>query len=294
MKIIRFLLLGILITFFSCRGDESQDSGRSISVSILPQKYFIEQIAGEHFNVNVLVPPGANPVSYDPSPKQMRRLSNSEAYLKIGYLAFEKVWLPKIRSINPDLKILDQSLNVDLIKSTGHIHGIHTHSHNDNGIDPHIWTSPRSVKKQIKTIYRYLIELDPEHSVFYRKNYLLFSQKLDSLDVYISESFKGLEDKTFMIYHPSLSYLARDYDLKQVSVEMEGKEPSTTKLKEMMDIAKKHDINTVFIQEQFSTHSAKAIARELNAKVVTINPLEYTWLEGMKDITDKLAQSMRK
>ena len=292
MNTFRLLVWGLILLLASCGKKPESSTEKVMTVSILPQKYFVEQLAGNHYEINVMIPPGANPVSYDPSPKQMKLVSQSDAYLRIGHLAFEKAWLPKIKSLNPELKMLDQSLNVNLIKDTKHSHHGDSHEHHD-GIDPHIWTSPKSVKKQIEVIYNYLVEIDPDNNLFYRKNYLRFMQRVDSLDLYASESFKDFKDRTFLIFHPSLSYLARDYNLNQVPIEIEGKEPSPVVLTQVLDTARKHDIHTVFIQKQFNTSSAETIAREIDGKVVTINPLEYDWYSGTKDIVDKLSESMK-
>jgi zinc transport system substrate-binding protein len=279
----------ISLFFLSCGKEKSSSDVKTLTVSILPQKYFVEQIAGDKIDVQVMIPPGANPVSYDPSPRQLQKLSQSHAYLKIGYLAFENVWLPKMKSTNKDMEVWDQSLNVDLIKTHSHHHG-----HHKRGIDPHIWTSPKSVKKQVKLIYRKIVKLDKEDSVFYRKNYHNFLNRIDSLDVFIEKKFDGIEDRSFMIFHPSLSYLSRDYKLNQIPIEIEGKEPSPSKLKEIIDKAKQHQVHSVFIQEQFDTHSAEVIAKELDGNVIIINPLNYEWLKEMKDITNKLSKTMQR
>lgn len=288
---VKLLAIASLMFFFSCGKESNQSSPdkKVISVSIYPQKYFIEQIAGNDVDVNVIIPPGANPATYEPSPGQMKNLGDSEAYLKIGHLVFEKVWMPKMSSVNPDMKIFDQSEPINVISSKGHSHGNHQHS---AGTDPHIWMSPKLVKKQIKVVRDMLQTLYPENENSYKENYSAFLHRLDSLDTYMEDKFEPLDDRAFIIFHPALSYLARDYNLEQISIETEGKEPSPSKMEKLMQKAEKHNINTVFIQEQFSTDKAKALAREINAKVVVINPLNYDWSSEMRAITDKLCQSM--
>ncbi|MFP3860532.1 MAG: metal ABC transporter solute-binding protein, Zn/Mn family [Bacteroidales bacterium] len=290
---IKLVLIASLMFFFSCGRDSNQSSSEKkvISVSIYPQKYFIEQIAGEDVRVNVIIPPGANPATYEPSPGQMKNLGDSEAYLKIGHLVFEKAWLPKLSSVNPDMKIFDQSENIDVISDKGHSHGNHQHS---AGIDPHIWMSPKLVKKQIKTVRDMLQKLYPDNENVFNENYSDFLRELDTLDTYMENRFDSADNRAFIIFHPALSYLAKDYNLTQISIETEGKEPTPSKMEELMQKAENNQINTIFIQEQFSTDKAKALAREINAKVVVINPLSYDWYSEMRTITDKLVKSMTK
>ncbi|MFO8235355.1 MAG: zinc ABC transporter substrate-binding protein [Bacteroidales bacterium] len=285
-----FLFISVLL-FSSCGKDKSTSSEEKtvISVSILPQKYFIEQIGGDEFDVNVMVPPGANPVTYEPSPRQMQKLNKSKAYLEIGHLVFEKAWMPKIRSLNSRMEVFDQSEGVDLITDEVNSHGGHNHSH---GTDPHIWMSPKSVRKQAKTIYNMLRKLNSDNDEKYQENYTEFLHQLDMLDAYMKKQFATVDNRTFLIFHPALSYLARDYELKQIPIEIEGKEPSSLKMEELIQKAEENNIKTIFIQEQFSTDNAQVIAKELDAEVVPINPLGYNWFSEMEEITDKLVKSM--
>ncbi len=292
MKLSIFIF-SFLFILASCSKNEKGADNNTITVSILPQKYFVEQIAGDKYEVNVMIPPGANPVTYEPSPGKMKMLSQSQAYLKTGHLQFEKAWFAKIKSANPNMQIADQSTKVNLIvtKAKEHKHAGH---HHHEGIDPHIWTSPKSVKKQIEVIYKLLSNLDPEYDLYYRKNTLKFGKELDSLDSFMNGKFRGIESRDFLIFHPALSYLARDYDLNQIPIQIEGKEPSPVKLQKLVDMAKTKNLETVFIQKQFNTDNAKTVAREIGGEVVVIDPLAYDWYEGMKDIASKLAEAMSK
>jgi zinc transport system substrate-binding protein len=294
MHRLSIVIFSVILILASCGKQKEENTDKDIiTVSILPQKYFVEQIAGDNFEVNVMIPPGANPVTYDPSPRQMKMLDKSLAYIKIGHLAFEKAWFSKFKSANSNMEIADQSTRVDLIvNDAGHHH--HGEDHHEAGVDPHIWTSPKSVKKQIEVIYTLLSNLDPENNLYYRKNTIQFSKKIDSLDSYIENKFSGMERRSFLIFHPALSYYSRDYGLSQIPVEIEGKEPSPIKLRELVDKAKSKNIQRVFIQEQFNTDNARTVAREIGGKAEVIDPLAYDWYQSIKDITDKLAASMKK
>lgn len=291
--LLSLLIIGLYLVScnFSGKDKENADNGRKaiLTVSIPPQQYFVKQIAGSHFEINVMIPPGANPVTYDPTPGKMKKVANSVAYIKIGHLAFEKSWMSKFTSVNKDLKIIDQSEYSDLIKSKpakSHDHS-YEHSHG-SGIDPHIWTSPKAVKKQMKAIKEGLIELDSSHASVYEMNYRNFLSKLDSLDAFIQRSLKDINNRSFMIFHPALSYYARDYDLIQIPIESGGKEPTPSDLRKIIDAAQDQGINSVFVQRQFNTDNAETIAREIGAKVEVIDPLDSNWVDAMKDITEKL------
>ena len=292
---ILLILFGILIISGSClnNSDSSKsDQKKKLSVSIPPQKYFIEQIAGDKFQINVMIPAGANPITYDPSPGKMKEVTNSIAYIKLGHLAFEKIWMDKFTSANPDMKIIDQSKYTELIRADREVDH-HNHDHG-SGVDPHVWTSPRAVKKQVKAIKEGLTEIDPGHESFYTENYRNFLNNIDTLDSYVESRLEDVKNESFMIFHPALSYYARDYGLNQISIEFEGKEPTPSKLKEIVDLAKREQIKTVFIQKQFNIDNAKTVAEEIGADIEVINPLGSNWKETIKDITEKILSQDQK
>jgi zinc transport system substrate-binding protein len=282
------LLAALLLMVTGCGKKQEQDQQKSrITVSILPQKYFVEQIAGDHFEVNVMIPPGANPVTYDPAPSQLQQVEQSVAYIRVGYLVFERAWMDKIRGISPEMKVFDQSEGVDLIRNASGKHAT------EKGIDPHIWTSPKAVKTQVQNIGDFLIQLDPANRETYEENTRQLVGRVDSLDRVISGKLEGLKGSSFLIFHPALSYFARDYGLNQISLEHEGKEPSPSRLKEIIERAEKSRIEAVFVQKQFSTDEAATLARELNAEVVRIDPLAYNWFDNMKSMSRTIAKTLK-
>ena len=272
------IFIGLSLGFQSCNSNKTQVDNKLISVSILPQKYFIERIAGDDFKVNVLIPPGASPASYEPTPKQMKDMSKSATYLRIGHIPFEKAWLNKLFEGNDHIKSLDMSEGIELIRGPEVRHGDHFH---EGGIDPHIWSSPKTAKQLIANTFKALVQLAPEKEQEYTSNYMKLMSDINVMD-------KGAEaifaKKVFMIYHPALSYMARDYNLTQISIEHDGKTPSPAHMKNMLDLAKKHKIKTVFLQKQFNIDNAKVIAKEINAELIQIDPLSADWLAEMNRI----------
>lgn len=290
MKRALFILF-FLAGLFSCNHQQNNNKP-VVTVSILPQKYFVEKITGDHFNVNVMIPPGASPVTYEPSPKQMKELSASGVYFRIGHIEFEKSWMKKLKNIHPDMEVVDLSVNANLIEpDTDHHNHSHDDHHHHHGIDPHIWTSPKEVKNQVELIYRYFSDNYPDLKNEFTVNFNSFQKEIDSLDNYIESKLNPYKGKKFLIFHPALSYLARDYGLKQISIEIDGKEPTPLNMQEIISVAKSEKIKIVFVQKQFSTHNAEVIAREINGSVVQIDPLSYNWSESIKQIIDKIIQS---
>ncbi len=276
------LILGVML---SCQFQNKRKQAQQISVSILPQKYFVERIAGKDFNINVLIPPGGSPATYEPTALQMQQLAKSQAYFKIGHIPFEQTWINKMLKIAGNIEVYDLSENIELIKGAEIQHGDHFH---EGGIDPHVWSSPKTAVQIAKNLYEALIALAPKKEKKYKQNLDQFLLELEHLNKETEASFSKLTKKSFMIFHPALSYLSRDYGLNQIPIEIHGKEPSPAHLKKLIEEAKKHDVKIVFIQKQFDKENAKLLAKEINAELIQINPLNENWLSEMKSIIGHL------
>lgn len=276
------LLLITSLICGSCR-QSVVSSSKEISVSILPQKYIVERIAGNLFTVSVLMPPGSNHETYEPTPKVMKSLAGSRLYFSLGWLDFERTWMPRFAEMYPDMKIVNTSEGGQLIKSTEHGHG-----DNADGIDPHTWLSPRYVKIQASAVTAALTQMDPEHRGIFEANLHLFSAQLDSLDSVFTKRFATHKGMKFLIYHPSLAYFARDYDLTQVSLETDGKEPSAAHLGNLIEMARKDGIHSILISREFDSRNAETLAREINGKVVVFDPMAGDLLSNMDRISRML------
>jgi len=291
MRKFGLIILGLLALNAFAAGNKRAEEGKKpvISVSILPQKYFVEQIAGDFFNVNVILPPGSSPEDYEPTPKQIMDVSNSKILFYVGHLGFEKSWINKMAEVAPLVSYISCSKKIDLLRDR---------SENDSGepgpdlqgqgTDPHIWTSPENVKIISRTICSQLAVAYPDQKVFFEKNLKIFISKIDTLDNHIRHILNDSLKTSFMIYHPALGYFARDYHLIQHSIEFDGKSPSTAHMKQMVDLARTEKINTIFIQSQFETAKAEAIAKEIGAKIVPIDNLAENWLAEMYSLADKM------
>jgi len=262
-----------------------------VSVSILPQKYFVEQIAGDFLQVNVILPPGSGPEEFEPTPRQTQDVTNSTFYFYIGHLGFEKTWVKKIAEVSTSVKYISCSKGIDLLED-----GCTEHEESDgeyvHGTDPHIWTSPENVKTMSRTICSELSNAYPANKETFEKNLNVFISKIDSLDNHIRLIFNDSIKSSFMIFHPSLAYFARDYHLIQHSIEFNGKSPSTAHMKKMVDIARDEKINTIFIQSQFESSKAEVIAKEVGAKIVPIDNLSENWLDEIYSLAQKMKEAL--
>ena len=283
MRVFTFgLIILILAVFPSCKNSKEQSEvKRTVSVSILPQKYFVEALAGDSFEVNVMIPPGTSPASYDPNPRQLKDLGESDLYLKIGNLGFEKAWMGKIKNNHKDLKIIDLSAGIDPVE-TNIKHGDHSHI----GVDPHIWMSPKSALKMAENTANAIIRFDPVCKDLIRENLEKLKGKISELDREFTVMAAELEIKKFIIFHPALTYLARDYGLEQIPMEFEGKQPSAAYMKEIIDKARAENIKLVFIQKEFDQSNAKQISKDLNARLVQIDPLTEDWMGMMLEVLE--------
>lgn len=305
------LLLVLLITVVSFSKE------LNVTVSILPQKYFVEQIAGDKVNVNVMVRPGFSPATYEPQTSQMKLLGKSTLYLSIG-VPFENSWLDKFKDSNSNMKIIDTSKGIQKLPMLEHHHeeeGHHDehdeheakhhdehkehkaehhdeheeHHIHEDGLDPHIWLNPVLVKIQAKNIYDALSTVDKENSSFYLNNLNKFLKRLDDLNNEIKHILKDVKSKEFMVFHPSWGYFAQEYGLEQLVVEKEGKEPKPKELVELIKEAKLHNITTVFVSKQFSQKAAKTIAQSIDGKVFEINPLAYDYAKNLIYVANSIA-----
>ena len=279
-------LIYILTLFICCAcGHTPQQSEKPvITVTLEPLRYFTEAIAGDCIEGVSMVPKGSSPESYDPTPQQLVNLSKSQAYLRIGYIGFEQAWMKKLEANYPTMKVYDTSKGVELIREEGHHHGDHYH---EGGVEPHIWNSTQNASVIADNIYAALCEMDADHQPEYK-------QRLDSLKQVIARTDADVRtllanaDSTFLIYHPALSYFARDYGLHQISIEEGGKEPSPATLKTLIETCRREGAQVIFVQQEFDQRNAQLIADELGIEIVPINPLSHDWAEEMLRVANAL------
>jgi len=294
----------------------------SVFVSVAPQKYFVEQIAGDLAEVWVMAPPGASPVVYEPKPKQMAAVSQAKIYFAIG-VPFENAWLKRIAGSNPDMRVVDTGFGIekrlmggflrektedhgagegDPVKNgqvknghvkSGQVKNGHGEHRGHGALDPHIWTSPPLVMSQACLILEAFLRIDPGRAPVYQANFDIFSRSLKELDADFKTLFQGKHGMHFMTFHPSWGYFARSYGLTQLPIETEGKEIKPTQLKELIRRAKKIGVKVIFVQPQFSSRSARQIAREMGGRIIVADPLAENWLENMRHVALQFNAALR-
>jgi zinc transport system substrate-binding protein len=284
---------------------EVTDAPRTIriAVSILPQKYFVERVGGEHVEITVMVPPGSNPETYEPRPAQLRELSDAEAYMLIR-VPFEEAWMDRIASANPNMRLVDTIVEVERMPmlyphtheddeehaDDDDDHDDYDDDHDDEYPDPHVWLSPIEVERQVRAIHAALVELDPANQDDYDRNLEAFVQDLHALREEIEATLADVPQRKFMVFHPAWGYFARDFDLEMIPVEVHGREPSAAELAMLIREAREENIRVIFAQPEFSTAAAETIADEIGGEVVLISPLEPDWLENMRRVADTFAR----
>lgn len=261
-----------------------------VVVSILPQKTFVKKIAGDLVDVTVMVAPGASPAVYEPKPSQMKKITKAQIYFSIG-VPFEKAWLSRFKAQNPNMLLYDTSKGIKKLPMQEHHHGHHHHS--SSILDPHIWLSPTLVKIQAKNIADALKKIDPKHKTVYENNLNRFKKEIDELNRRLSKILKPCQGKAMMVFHPSWGYFAKEYGLKQIPVEVEGKEPKSKELVKIIHEAKEEGVKTVFVQPQFSKRTVKVIATSIGAKIVEADPVAPNWAENLIQIAKNICKANR-
>lgn len=268
----------------------TQTSKIPISVSIEPQKYFVEKIGGDNVAVNVMIAPGVDPHTYEPKPEQLKQLSKTQAFFTVG-VSLEDAWKARLQSVNPKMLVVDTSKGVEKLPLEEHEH---EHEHKHGSLDPHIWLSPKRVKLQAETIYQTLVQIDPQNQAKYQANLEGFVQEIKTLDQDIQENLKNVKSRKFIVFHPEWGYFAKDYGLEMVSIEVEGNEPSASELADLIKSAKAEKIKVIFAQPEFSTKSSETIAKEIDGQVMTISAFSPDWNNNLRQVSKKMSEVLNK
>lgn len=276
----------ILLLVCGCT-KKGQEDGRTLTVSIEPLRYVAEAVAGDKYRVEVMMPRGASPETYEPTPRQMVGLSHSTALLRCGTLGFEQTRLPKMAETIPDTPMYDLGEGIKPIVSAEH-----THDDGETGesLDPHIWTSPENLKVMAENLCRILCATDSVNAPYYNERLARFSEKMDDLDKELHTTLAKVKHRSFIIYHPALGYFARSYGLRQIAIEHDGKDLSAQSLRNIVETARAEGVRAVFISKEHSGQTARRIAEQTGTKVTEINPLDYDVAAQLRRIAHTLAQ----
>lgn len=283
------LFVGALFFSLGCQ-HQSKEKTPVVSVSIQPLKYFIDRLTNESLEVNVMVSPGASHSTYAPTPLQFRKLSDSDLYIRIGYLGYERAWIGRLSELNPNMEVLNLSDHVSLIVGDEIDHGDHVH---EGGIDPHIWMSPAVMQTLLPHIKTTITGVYPELISVVEENYPTLEAEIEEMDRLFRRLSGELGTTSFMIYHPALTYMARDYGFTQISIEHEGKEPSPAMLARIIRDAREHNIPVIFIQAEYDMRSAELVSKETGASLAKIFPEGYNWKETMTGVAGLMEKYLK-
>ncbi len=311
LGVLAVLALALCLTMVTPVIASAADAPLQVSVSIPPQKYFVERIGGDLVRTTVMVPPGADPHTYEPKPSQLRGLSGSRIYFSIG-APFEDAWLARIvAAAGPSLSVVPMHKGVTLLPAAAPLHSDEAehaegkehhedhhahadgHGHDHGTTDPHVWLSPMLVRHMSLAIRDALAKADPAHAATYRANYDRFAADIDAMDKKFADLFAALpqDRRRFLVFHPSWNYFAHNYGLTELSIEVEGREPSPRQLRAIIDLARRERITTIFVQPQFSRRAAQTIATEIGARLVDADPLAEDWAANLERTAKALVQA---
>ncbi len=293
-----------------------------VFASVAPIQTLVKKIGGEYVDARVMVRPGFNPHTYDPTPQQISALSGAVLYIRTG-VPFEKAWMDRIRSANTKMQVLDARAGIALRSMQAHGHGEHGHEdghipgsghdhtrevgnahhdherhHADSGEseheqDPHVWTSPRLARHIAGRIRDGLSELAPGHRAKFTRNHDALIAELNVLDAELHKLLDPLSNRRFMVFHPAWGYFADHYGLVQVAIEHQGKSPGARELAKLINRARQENIKVVFVQPQFNKRQARQVAQAIGGVVLAVDPLAADYIDNLRQVGRQFAQALQ-
>ena len=292
-----FLGLVLVMVVGPASGTRAGGEKLRLAASIPPQHYFLKRIGGERVEVEILLPPGANPTTYEPKPSQLRHISRVQTYFCIG-IPVESAWLQRLRGINPDMRIVSMYKGIErrpmpstyeeALQAGGSPKGESVEGHPD----PHIWLAPPLARIMAQNIRDELIRTDPEHADLYRDNFAELVRDINELDLELLDLFTKAENRSFLAYHPAWDYFARAYGLNQIPVKLAGKKITAKRLHHLMGIALEKGLRTVFVQPQFSRRPASQVAGNLDGRVRDLDPLAEDWAANLRECARRIRRGL--
>ena len=259
-----------------------------LAASVLPLAGFAERVGGERVRVQALVGPGQNPHSFEPTARQIEELTGAELFWRVG-MPFEDAWIARLRAQSPGLRVLDARAVLARPAPASEARpggGDHRHDH-----DPHVWTGPLQVRAMVGDLAAALAGLDPPNAAAYAANAQAFARELEGLDAELRQLLAPLRNRRFLVHHPAWGEFAAAYGLEQVAIERDGKEPGARSLAELASQARRDGIRVIVVQPQTSARSAQTLAREIGARVVTVDPLARDYAASLRALASALVEA---
>lgn len=270
------MLLFALLVGCSKNEQKQTDKKLKVTVTIAPYADFVKKIGGDKVEVNILVPPNAEPHNYEPQPAQITELAKSDLYVKIGAgMGFEEAFSEKIKSINNKIIVINSAEGINIYNN-----------------DPHVWLGINEARIIVKNIYKGLVKEMPEDSVYFTNNMDKFLNLLLVEEMKIKEAFSKRKTDYVLVYHPAWHYFFNGFGITQLGIEKNGKEPNAKDLQDVINLAKKNNVKVVFIEPQFNKESAMAVAKQLNASIDVINNIPTDYIKNLEIVRRKVSKSL--
>lgn len=278
VAVLAILVLAVLFTA-GC-GQPTKDTLSSVdgkikvAVSIVPQASFVSAVGGDLVEIVTMIPPGGNPENYAPNPKTMEQVSDAQIYFSIGVAAEQNGILPRLQQLNANMTVIDLAERVDEVYPVREI--------SPGEKDPHRWMSPQRVSVMVEAIAEELVKADPQHARIYRENMLNYQLELENLHQEIETSLAGANQRSFIVYHPSMGYFADDYGLTMIALEEEGKAATARQIQQVIDQARQNNIKAIFYQAEMDSKQARTLAQELDGEARLIAPLAPDYIDNLR------------
>ncbi|MGB9937124.1 MAG: metal ABC transporter solute-binding protein, Zn/Mn family [Methanobacterium sp.] len=285
-----FFVASALFVYSASQAQLTMDNGDKINVivSIPPEAEFVEKVGGNKVKVTTMVPKGSNPHTYEPLPEQLKEVSNARIYFQVGSgLEFENVWMDNLKETNKNMLVVNCSDGITFIPNQEN-----DEHQSENQYDAHVWVSPRNAKIMVENIYQNLSKLDPANEGYYRINKDKYLAELNNTDKNINKSLENEKNRKILVYHPAWGYFCRDYNLTQISIEKDGKEPTPQGMSSLVEQAKKENIKVIFISSQYNSNSANAVASEIGGQVVYIDDLDKNYLQNINKVAEAFKNAL--
>ncbi len=277
----KILALMLALLAAGCLAPAPEGDQLQVVTTISPLADMVHNVGGEYVDVTVIVPPGAEPHTFEPTPSQMRIMESADLYVKNG--AGLETWMEELIG-RGHISVVDSSKGVDLIFGEGGVES--------GAPDPHIWLSPRNGMIQVENIYKGLADADPGHEEYYAQNRDSYLKALRDLDSDLGELLGSAPRRVFVVQHPAFSYLARDYGLVQVPLSVDEKEPGPRHMATVVDLVSSSNVSTIFVEPQFNPKSAQVIADETGCRILEIDPLPENYTAGLRHAGEMIAKSL--
>ena len=320
MKFFFVVLTALVLMTGAAPAHAAQGGPLRVLVTVEPQAWLVEQVAGPLAQVTVMVPPGADPHTFEPRPSQMAEVARGDLYLSLG-LEFEAVWLPRFLAASPGLRVVAMDAGITKLPMPAHghehseaeehghdhpegeahghdhdhpegeAHG-HDHGHEAGLPDPHVWLAPELMQAMAVATRDALTQADPANAQAYAAGCEAAVAKARAVHDDIAALFAGLTERRFMVFHPSWGYFAKEFGLVQMPVEGHGSEPGPRTMMQLVAEAREHGVRVVFVSPQFSQRSAGVVAQELGGALVEADPLARDWDANLRAVAQRMARAM--